>query len=256
MSLFTPSKIGPPNFKLGSTLCSAVADDRVFVPWIDRGTERVRLGAVCSVSNNVVEFAVFGCRSDVKFLDGVTQAVATIPRAMRVASFRGLGHPDSHPPRRQRVARQLEGYFPAFAVRDGTSGKGDPGSRSGFANRIQTSPILDQITFRIRIRPIDLNGVDILQACEVHNNPLRMQCVVLARVSFRQVRIALPVGADVAVGKTRVAAPVGLRKSCMRQRISKRMTNEFRGRSIANEIALLTGLSPRALGVPVPGFHV
>src|SRR5205823_3827501 len=77
-----------------------------------------------------------------------------------------------------------------------------------------------------------------------------------ARVSFRQVRIALPISADVAVGETRVAAPVGLRKSRMRQRISKRMANEFRGRCVSNEIALLTGLTPCAFGVPVPGFHV
>src|SRR5580765_2255460 len=226
------------------------------MPRVDGGAESVGLRAIRGVPDNVVEFAVAGGRPDVQLFDGITQTVSSVLRTVRVAGFRRPGHPDSHPPNRHGAANQLQRYFSSLAVRNRPAGKRYPRPRGGLANRIYAGPILDEIVLAVGISPINLYGVDVLQAREVHNYPLGVQGVVFTRVGFRQIGIALPVCVGVPVGQPRIAAPIRLRKSRMWQGVSKRVADEFSRRSIANEIAFLAGFAPGAFGIPVPGFHV
>ena len=84
-----------------------------------------------------------------------------------------------------------------------------------------------------------------------------MKRVILAGVAAGQVRIALPVGALVAVGDAReadVAGAVVARDAAVRQCVTERVADEAGGRGRAGEVALAGRIAPCALRVPVPGF--
>ena len=85
-----------------------------------------------------------------------------------------------------------------------------------------------------------------------------MQRVVLAGEGLGEIGIALPVGGLVAIGEARPAVAVALGCAAMGQRIGPGVDDWIlAGRGIAGKVALLFGgVAPRAVGVPVPGFHL
>src|ERR1700758_4295864 len=84
--------------------------------------------------------------------------------------------------------------------------------------------------------------------------------VILAGERLREVGIALPERAAVAIGQTRVTDRVGAviaRDTAARQRIAVRVDDRLGSRTrLTDEIAALPGAAPGAARIPVPGFRV
>src|ERR1700689_3411719 len=100
---------------------------------------------------------------------------------------------------------------------------------------------------RVGIRPGDADSVNSLKTGQVQENPLRMQRIIFARVSLREVRIAFPVGTHVAVGETREALgvrPIVMRDAAMRQRVAVGMSNRITQRRAPREISLPCRIAP------------
>ena len=147
----------------------------------------------------------------------------------------------------------------ALAVVDDTIRKCDPGAERRLLDRVFAVPVLDHVLPRERLGPGDPHGVERARGCQVDNDPLGMKRIVFARVRLREVRIALPVGIQVAIGESRVAdhiCAVIVSDAAMRQRISVGVADGLTEGGAAREITFARGIAPSALGVPVPGFHV
>src|SRR5215472_5231620 len=86
-----------------------------------------------------------------------------------------------------------------------------------------------------------------------------MRRVILTREPLCQIRVALPVGVDVAIVEAREAVEfrsVVAGESAMGQRVAIRMPDHLPGGSrVANEIAASRGIAPGTFGVPVPCLH-
>ena len=147
----------------------------------------------------------------------------------------------------------------ALAVTDHTVRKGNPRALCRLLDRIFAVPVLDHVLLRERLGPGDPHRVERTRGGQVDNHPLRMKRIVFARVRLREVWIALPVGVQVAIGESRVAdhiCAVIVSDAAMRQRISVGMANGLTEGGAAGEITFARGIAPRALRIPVPGFHV
>ena len=83
-----------------------------------------------------------------------------------------------------------------------------------------------------------------------------MQRIVLARVGFGEIGVALPVGFQIAVGQTRPAVAVAHGGTAMGKRVSPGVEDlVVGGLRGAREITLLFGrIAPCAVRVPVPRF--
>src|SRR5690242_21344658 len=79
--------------KVKAYMIALVVDDRALMPRINRRTDRVGLGAIGGMANNVVKTAVRSERPDVQLSHGVAEAIAVITRPMRVAGIGRLRHP-------------------------------------------------------------------------------------------------------------------------------------------------------------------
>src|SRR3954452_20060808 len=86
-----------------------------------------------------------------------------------------------------------------------------------------------------------------------------MLAIVFASERLREVRITLPVGCGVAVGQSRIAdrfSSVITSDTTMWKRIAVAIANHLGWIRLADEIAFAARIAPRALRIPVPGFHV
>ncbi len=174
---------------------------------------------------------------------------------MGVAGVGGLGHPDAQEPGGDWQMRKGESGFAPCSVGDAASWESYPTALSCVAHGIGAGEVLHEIFARVRIGPIDANGVDLLNGGQVDDNPLRVHGIILASKRFGQVGIALPIGVGVAVSETRIAVAVRLRKTCVRQGIAERVTNGFCEGGVADEVAFVA-VAPCAFGIPVPRFYV
>src|ERR1700720_3145137 len=88
---------------------------------------------------------------------------------------------------------------------------------------IISGPVLDRIARGMGLDPCYANAVHLLKLCQINDNPLRMQGITFASETLREIRIALPIGAEVPVGKpgkTGVISSVVAGETTMRQRVS------------------------------------
>src|SRR5438034_2488401 len=83
-----------------------------------------------------------------------------------------------------------------------------------------------------------------------------MHAVVFAREGLAEIWIAFPVRVCIAVSQPRIAGSIGLREPCVRQRIAKRMADEFCRCGVAHEVTLVAGLAPFSFRVPMPSLNV
>lgn len=86
-----------------------------------------------------------------------------------------------------------------------------------------------------------------------------MQRIVLAGECLSQVRIAFPIGIQVAVGEPRIAAGFSSIVPCnaaVGQRIAKGVPDGLCGDGRASKIALACWIAPGSLRVPMPRFDV
>ena len=96
---------------------------------------------------------------------------------------------------------------------------------------------------------------------EIDRHPLRVELQSSSPVNaLRQVRIALPIGAPIAVGQPRIAVGVGAVVAgdpAMRQRDSRTSGGcGSPGDALPVKYPLPAGIAPRALRIPVPRFDV
>src|SRR5205823_11797130 len=110
-----------------------------------------------------------------EFPDGVADAVARISRAMAVAGVRRFRHPDPDELHWHRRPRQLESCIAARSVRNRATREGQPRPLSDLPDRVLARPVLHQVTPRIRFGPSDADSVDLLSACQINDDPLRMR---------------------------------------------------------------------------------
>src|SRR6516164_5958989 len=119
-----------------------------------------------------------------------------------------------------------------------------PASRRRLPDRVLAGPELHHVVPRVRLGPVDADGVEPLPAGEIEDHPLRMRGIVLAAEGLREVRVALPEGLRVAVGETRIADGIGAviaGDAAARQRIAIGVEDRFRSRvSRADEVTTLT----------------
>ena len=121
-----------------------------------------------------------------------------------------------------------------------------------------SDPVLHHKLSGIRLRPYDADAVDGLRLRHVDHHPLGMQRIAFAREVLGKIRIALPVGALIAIGETReagIGSAIVSRKAAMRQRISIGITDGIARCGRASEVAFFAGLTPCALRIPMPGLN-
>src|ERR1700719_1655316 len=106
-----------------------------------------------------------------EFANRVTDAVTLVGRTVGVAGVGGLGHPDAQEPGGDGQMRKGESGFASGTVGDAASWESNPAALSGVAKRIGAGKVLHEIFARVRVGPIDANGVDLLNDGQVHNKP-------------------------------------------------------------------------------------
>src|SRR5207302_9545195 len=98
----------------------------------------------------------------------------------------------------------------------------------------------------------EADGAHWLFGLQVHDHPLRMQCVTLAREFACQIRVALPVGQVRTLYRTIAAG----RESAVGQGIGENVPNGFLEVGRAGEIsAAMRGITPGTILGPMPGGH-
>src|ERR1700733_11093382 len=125
-------------------------------------------------------------------------------------------------------------------------------------SRIFSGPVLDHKFLGVGRAPRDANAVDLLYLREIHHHPLRMQFVILAGEVLRQIGIALPESLLIAIGHAReadIVCAVVAGEAAPRQTVPVGVANGFRGSGRPGEISAASRIAPRALRIPVPGFH-
>ena len=110
------------------------------MPWIHRRTDRVALGAVGGVADNVMKRPVRCKRADVELANGVTQAVAPIAGPVRITSVGRFRHPDADKACGNGSTRKLESGRTASAIGYKAARKGDPRASGWFAHGVAALP--------------------------------------------------------------------------------------------------------------------
>jgi hypothetical protein len=111
----------------------------------------------------------------------------------------------------------------------------------------------------IGLGPSDANRRNGIERAKINDHPLRMERVILARICVREIRVALPVCIEIAVGEAGIADKIGsviVRDPAMRERIAVGVPNELCRCRAADEISLPGRITPSPFGIPVPSFDM
>ena len=212
-----------------------------------------RLGTCLTMSWN---WPSVGDGADVEFVDSVADAVAAVLGAVGVAGVGGLCHPDAEIARGDLPTDELMGGGSASGVDDGPHGESLPGALvdAVVEGLVLASPELDVVAGGVGVGPGDADGVDVDLGAEIDHDPLGVKGVVVAAVGLGKVRIAFPVGFQVAVGEAGPAVAVAERGAAVGQGIGPGVADLVGvGVGAAGEVALLFGgVAPGAAGIPVP----
>ena len=195
------------------------------------------------VFDHVGEFAAAVHRADIEFVDRVAHAIPRILRPMRVAGVGRFCHPDAQIARLDFPIHQLQSRSAAGAIGDGSHGERLPRAfvDAVIERFLFSGPELYVVALGVRLRPGDLDGVDVGLRAQIDHHPLGMQRIVIAGVRFGQVRIALPIGLQIAIGQARPAVTVALGGAAMWERIGPGMANRIAQFGAACEVTFLLG---------------
>ena len=121
-----------------------------------------------------------------------------------------------------------------------------------------TNPVLHHEFSGIGFGPCNADAVDGLCLRQVNDYPLRMQSIAFPGKALREIGIALPIAALIAIRHAReasVGSAIVTRKAAMWQRISIGITDGITRDCRSSEISLFARLTPCALRIPVPGLN-
>src|SRR5579872_2347091 len=124
-------------------------------------------------------------------------------------------------------------------------------------DRVVAAPPLDPVVNSVRINPMNAYSVDRLCITEIHDGPLWMHGIGVAGKRAREIRIALPVGARVAIVEARVVFVVALvcRKSAMGQSVAERVGNRRPAHAGTGGPVALSAGAERAARIPMPVLY-
>src|ERR1051326_2552147 len=118
---------------------------------------------------------------------------------MRVTRVRRLGHQHANVFGAHVFAESERRHTP-FRTGNRTRGETLPIALVLLVHGIGfAGPVLHLERLGIWVRPADANGIDVFFFVESDNDPLRMKRIVLAGESLRQIWIAFPIRAEVAI---------------------------------------------------------
>ncbi len=152
-----------------------------------------------------MKFSIGAGRADEQLTYCITQTIAAIGGAVRVARIRGLSHQNAEILDVHRRDRKLDNGIPAVAVIDDAIWECDPGAERWLLDGVFAGPVLDHVSASVWIGPSNPNGVQRARGSKVNKDPLGMERIVFACVWLGEVRIAFPIGIQVAIGEPRVA---------------------------------------------------
>jgi hypothetical protein len=155
------------------------------------------------VPHYIVQDSVGSHSAQINFADSVSDAIARIAGAVRVAGVRRRGHPDSQKPYRCWAATQANRLRSTLCTSQFAEGKRLPdAARRGMHGLFGSGPVLHHKIGRVGIGPRDANAVDRLILLKISHNPLRVRRVALAGPSLGEVWIALPISVEITIGQT------------------------------------------------------
>ena len=228
------------------------------MPWIHRRAVGRGLLLVRGVPHHVVKFSIRRGCPDIQLVNRVSRAIPRIARSVRIASVGRFRHQDAQKSHGQWSCAQLQGSRTAFPIRDHAARKSLPHAARGRFDRIVSGPILNDVVHRVWLGPLNLHAGDLLQLRQVHHNPLRMERIAFTRKFLRQIWIALPVAGGVSIRQPRksgVVRAIVARESAMRQRVTIRIAQKFRGVRRPGKISVAARIAPCPLRIPMPCFH-
>ena len=236
----------------------ALVDVAGRMPRVDRRAVGRRLGLGRLVPHEIAKVVLGAERPEHDLVNGETDAVATIRGQAWVAGLGGLVHLDPHEARGPGRGRQPVCRDPAGRLLDVAGRKVAPPAGGRLLDGLFAGPVLDLVAPREGRRPRDPDRVHLARLTEVNDDPLGKVAIALPRERAREVRVALPVRARVAVGQSRVSfilRALVAGEPAPGQRVPERMADRLAEIRRTGEISA-AAVAPGASRVPVPGLDV